>query len=72
MIARIIIAAVFLAIMGLVVKPFTHLVVDDFDFVGWLAAIVGIFWVGIVIENGDRRVQGQPAYSWYDAGCEVL
>jgi hypothetical protein len=40
-------------------------------FIPWLALMVGIFWVGIKIENHDRAVEGRAPYSWYDAGRDA-
>jgi hypothetical protein len=37
-------------------------------FIPWFLLMVGIFWVGIKIENHDRALEGRLPYSWYDAG----
>ena len=66
---RVLAFAIFLAVMlGLreVIKA-----VVDLGFSPWLMMMVGIFWMGITIENGDRRRDGRAPYSAYEAGQEV-
>jgi len=41
--------------------------VVDMGFVPWLALMAAIFWLGIKIENDDRKADGRPPYAWSEA-----
>lgn len=67
---RIILAGIFFAVM-FGVKQVAHIAVDAGP-LAWLALMGIIFWVGISIENSDRRKAGTPSYSWTDARKDML
>jgi hypothetical protein len=58
----------FVAMLG--VREFAHVVVDA-GALAWLAAMTGIFLVGLRIENRDRAAAGRPPYSWADARSDL-
>jgi hypothetical protein len=70
MIVRVALTLVFIAVVALIVKPSVHAVVD-LGYIPWFLMMVGIFWIGIKIENRDRRKDGWPRYSAHEAGQEV-
>ena len=70
MIMRMVLTIVFIAVMALIVKPFVHAIVD-LGYIPWFLMMVGIFWIGIRIENNDRKKDGREPYSAYEAGQEV-
>jgi hypothetical protein len=37
----------------------------------WLVAFVGIFWIGVALENRGRVAEGRPRYSWNEARALV-
>ena len=47
-----------------------HAIVD-LGYIPWFLMMVGIFWIGIRIENNDRKKDGREPYSAYEAGQEV-
>jgi hypothetical protein len=58
---RVLAAALFTALMYGVNK-LAHIVVD-LGAVAWLVSMAALFWMGIAIENADRKLDGRALYS---------
>lgn len=69
-IARAFVAVVFIGLMFLVkdfiIKPVAHL-----GYIPGLLMIAGILWLGFKIDNKERKANGEPVWSAYEAGQEV-
>jgi hypothetical protein len=60
MIARIVVAIIFFAIMALVVRPFVRFMIEDVGFGAGVLMLTGIVCGAIWLDRRERQVTGLP------------